>query len=109
MAENTAKVFSISTSAEKKGDLGWVNAKSLSARIYDIVKDMKKKVSRSRFFFKIPFLFLKLLDKKVLDPKNIDTANLRLNLINQKKNELFNLYSRSHLSKLQNTSFIEYK
>lgn len=107
--ENTAKVFSISTSAEKKGDLGWVNAKSLSARIYDIVKDMKKESISEPIFFQNSVLFLKLLDKKVLDPKNIDTANLRLNLINQKKNELFNLYSRSHLSKLQNTSFIEYK
>ena len=27
----------------------------------------------------------------------------------QKKNELFNLYSRSHLSKLKNNSLIEYK
>ena len=34
---------------------------------------------------------------------------MRNNLINQKKNELFNLYSNSHLSKLKNTSFIEYK
>ena len=33
---------------------------------------------------------------------------MRNNLINQ-KNELFNLYSNSHLSKLKNTSFIEYK
>ena len=70
---------------------------------------MKKESISEPIFFQNSVLFLKLLDKKVLDPKNIDTANLRLNLINQKKNELFNLYSRSHLSKLQNTSFIEYK
>ena len=34
---------------------------------------------------------------------------LRKDLIVQKKNELFNLYSRSHLSKLKNTSLIEYR
>ena len=35
--------------------------------------------------------------------------HLKKDLIDQKKNELFNLYSRSHLSKLKNTSLIEYK
>ena len=54
--ENTAKVFSISTSAEKKGDLGWVNAKSLSARIYDIVKDMKKESISEPIFSKFRFI-----------------------------------------------------
>ena len=30
-------------------------------------------------------------------------------IIDQKKNELFNLYSSSYLNKLRNTKFIEYK
>ena len=40
---------------------------------------------------------------------DIDKNKLKVSLINQKKNYLFNLYSRSYLSKLRNTSFIEYK
>ena len=54
-------------------------------------------------------LFLKIDDKRISKSENIDISELKNNLINQKKNELFNLYSRSHLSKLQNTSLIEYK
>ena len=54
-------------------------------------------------------LFLKINDTRIdkLDKKSI--ANLEKKIINQKKNELFNLYSISHLSKLKNNSLIEYK
>ena len=54
-------------------------------------------------------IFLKLKDKRSVKLKGLDEIKLRKNLIVQKKNELFNLYSRSHLSKLKNTSFIEYR
>ena len=54
-------------------------------------------------------LFLKLNDKRKLKTENIDANLLRKNLVNRKKNELYNLYSRSHLSKLRNTTSIEYK
>ena len=54
-------------------------------------------------------LFLKILDKRLSAPRKIDLVKLKEDLINNKKNELFNLYSRSHLSKLKNTSLIEYK
>ena len=54
-------------------------------------------------------IFLKLTDKRKTKAENIDINELKKKLISQKKNELFNLYSRSHLSKLKNTSVIEYK
>ena len=54
-------------------------------------------------------LYLKLNDIRSSKTDNLDLEKLRNNLITQKTNELFNLYSRSHLSKLRNTSIIEYK
>ena len=54
-------------------------------------------------------LFLKLINKKTYNSNNTNLDELKKNLINQRKNELFNLYSKSHLSKLRNTSLIEYK
>ena len=54
-------------------------------------------------------IFLKLNDKRSAKLKELDKMKLRKDLIVQKKNELFNLYSRSHLSKLKNTSLIEYR
>ena len=39
----------------------------------------------------------------------ISKTQIKKDLINKKKSELFNLYSKSHLSKLKNTSLIEYR
>ena len=107
--DNTALKFSISSSNIKKGDLGWIASKSLSENIYKLVSSLKigevsKPIKRPN-----SILFLKLIDKKKInfETSNFDTVKKRL--INRKKNDLFNLYSRSHLSKLKNSSFIEYK
>ena len=55
------------------------------------------------------FIFFKLLDTRISKINEINTEEFKKRLIDQKKNELFNLYSRSHLSKLKNNSLIEYK
>ena len=54
-------------------------------------------------------LFLKINNKRELKTKLINEDDLKKRIINKRKNELFNLYSNSHLSKLKNTSLIEYK
>tara|TARA_B100000242_G_C43031278_1_gene480476 strand:+ start:163 stop:1092 length:930 start_codon:yes stop_codon:yes gene_type:complete len=107
--ELTAIKYSTSLSSEKRGDLGWINSKSLSPRIYSIVSKMKIGEISEPILSQNSLLFLKIVDKRLSEPKKIDLVKLRENLINNKKNELFNLYSRSHLSKLKNTSLIEYK
>ena len=53
-------------------------------------------------------LFLKLNDKKISKSSDINLEKLKKEVIAQKRNELFNMYSRSHLSKLKNSSLIEY-
>ena len=107
--ENTALKYSVSNTAESKGDLGWINSNSLSKEIFDIISQLKigeitKPIRRQN-----SILFLKLANKKTIVSKQLDKAELEKNLINRKTNELFNLYSKSHLSKLKNTSFIEYR
>ena len=100
---------SISSSASNKGDLGWVNAKSLSKKIYTIISNLNVNEVSDPFKNQNSILFLMLKDKRVSKTQDINIMELKNNIINQKKNELFNLYSRSHLSKLKNTSLIEYK
>ncbi len=107
--ELTAIKYSTSLSSEKKSDLGWINSKSLSPKIYTLVSKMKIGEISEPILSQNSVLFLKILDKRSSEPKKIDLVKLKKNLINNKKNELFNLYSRSHLSKLKNTSLIEYK
>ena len=101
--------LSVSTSATEEGDLGWLTAKSLSDEIYDVISNMQINEITDPIIDQNRILFLKLNDKRKLKTENIDANLLRKNLVNRKKNELYNLYSRSHLSKLRNTTSIEYK
>ena len=41
--------------------------------------------------------------------ENLDIEILKKDITDKKKNDLFNLYSKSHLSKLKNNSYIEFK
>ena len=52
-------------------------------------------------------ILIKLKDKKkiVLDEKNLEIT--KKNVITQKRNELLNLFSNSHLSKIKNNAYIE--
>ena len=106
--ENTATKFSSSSSAANKGDLGWIKAKSLSKQIYNILKDMKINEVSKPIKSSQSVLFLKLNEKKISKSNTINSVELKKNLINRKKNDMFALYSKSHLSKLRNTSLIEY-
>ena len=107
--ETVAIKFSISESSKNKGQLGWINGNILSKQIYDIVSNMKPGEISKPIKQQSSVIFLKLNDKRSAKLEGLDETKLRKDLIVQKKNELFNLYSRSHLSKLKNTSLIEYR
>ncbi len=107
--DTAALRYSMSSSANKKGSLGWINANSLSKEIFEILKKMD--IGQISNPIKRPnsILFLKLVDVRTSKVENINTDELKKKIVNQKKNEMFNLYSKSHLSKLKNTVLIEYK
>jgi len=101
--------FSSSQSKVNKGDLGWIEERLFSKDIFTIIKNLEKgEISKPLIKGNTITLF-KLVDKKESSLKNIDKNLIRNNLINKRKNEQFILYSNSHLSKLKNNSFIEYK
>ena len=104
-----ANKFSISPSSKNNGEIGWVNSKSLDPKIYEIISEMEVGDISIPFERQDSLMILRLDDKKKTQYQNIDSKKVKENLINQKKNELFNLYSRSHLSKIKNSSLIEYR
>ena len=106
---NTAFTVSISPSAENKGELGWINSESLSKKIVNIISKLKIGEISKPIISQNSILFLKLVDTRETRSEKVNLDEIKEKIINQKKNELFNLYSNSHLSKLRNTSFIEYK
>ena len=54
-------------------------------------------------------LFLKINKINKTKNNNLDFEKLKKNIENKKKNDLLNLYSESHLSKLKNSTYIEFK
>jgi peptidyl-prolyl cis-trans isomerase SurA len=105
----TARKLSVSSTAIDSGNLGWVNEKSLSKEINEILIKMKiNEISQPVTKLNI-VSFFKITDKRSykIDNKNID--ELKKSLINQKTNELFKLYSNNYLSKIKNSSFIKFR
>lgn len=107
--EETALKFSESTSAVEKGDLGWVNINSLTKKISEIILKLRVNEVSEPIFLANSILFLKLNDKKISNILENETDKLKNKIISSKKNELFNLYSSSHLSKIRNNSIIQYQ
>ena len=107
--EKTAQKFSISSTSKNFGNIGWVNFESLNSKVSKVLKNLKKGEVSKPIKMMDSLIFFKLIDKRVSKINEINTEEFKKRLIDQKKNELFSLYSRSHLSKLKNNSLIEYK
>ena len=104
-----AKNYNISSTENNTGKLGWINGQSLSKNIYAIVKNLNVGNISKPIKTQDSIIYLKLNEKKTSKINNNDLKKLKDNIISQKKNELFTLYSKSHLSKLRNRSRIEFK
>lgn len=107
--DKTALKFSISNSSADKGNIGWVNLNVLSEKINNILKELDPGQVSKPIIQANSILFLKLNSKRVLKDIQPNKEKLKKNLIQIKQNELFNLFSRSHLSKLKNNYLIQYK
>lgn len=106
--EKTALKFSISNLSSEKGELGWLNLNSLSEKIRNIVQAMSINEISEPIIEPNSILFLKMNAKRSVN-KNIDKTRLKNSIIQRKQNEMFHLYSKSHLSKLKNKTLIEFK
>ena len=88
--------------------MGWINEKALSDQIYEVVSKLNIGEISKPIKNKNSILFLKLNQIRVLNSDEVDKKELKKKIIEEKKNDLFNLYSQSRLSKLKNSSFIQY-
>jgi peptidyl-prolyl cis-trans isomerase SurA len=107
--ENTAIKYSSSTSAMNGGNLDWINSTALSNNILNILKKMNIGEISKPIFQTNTVTFLKVIKKRNINPDELDADVLKKNITIQKKNDLLNLFSNNHLSKLKNNSFIQIK
>lgn len=107
--EKAAIKFSNSLTAQSGGNLGWVRSDQISDRVYNVIKNLEiGEVSETLKQGNILTLF-KINEKRFIKSnKEINTESIRLSLENKMKNDLLNLYSKSHLSKIKNITFIEF-
>ena len=106
--ENAVLKFSIASSSSNQGNLGWINSNSLSEDLLEIIEKLEVGEVTKPIKKNDKIIFFKLIDKKIISTSSKDIENLKKELIEQKKNELFRLYSSSFLSKLRNSKLIEY-
>ena len=105
---NAVIKYSTSTTSSNKGELGWVNSSSLSKEFTKILNKLKIGEISKPIKKQNKIIFLKLNDKKISNISEMNIETFKKELIERKKNELFELYSNSDLSKLRNNKFIEY-
>ena len=107
--EKAAIKFSNSLTAQSGGNLGWVRSDQISDKVYNVIKNLEiGEVSETLKQGNILTLF-KINEKRFIKSnKEINNESIRLSLENKMKNDLLNLYSKSHLSKIKNITFIEF-
>ena len=107
--EEAAIKFSNSPTSQSGGSLGWIRSDQISDKVYNVIKNLEPgEVSKPLKQGNI-LTFFKINEKKTIKSNNqINTDNLRLALENKMKNDLLNMYSNSHLSKIKNITLIEF-
>ena len=96
--EKTAKKFSVSSSSEYGGNIGWINQKDLSKKIYENIKLLKTEgISKPIFFDETIVIIKKLGERKY--GKNIE--NIKNRVVRQEKEKKLQMFSKSHYSKLE--------
>ena len=107
--EKSVQIFSESESAKNNGSLGYINEKSLSADIYEELKNLAEGDVSAPIIRVDKIIFLKINKIKSSKNNEVDIVQLKKSLINKKKNDLLKLYSASYLSKLKANSYIEFQ
>ncbi len=99
--------FSTSPTKNNFGNLGWISEKSLSSNYLNELKKLEKGEISNAITDKESIVFLKINDLRYNILKNPDLKKLKEQIINKKKNEKLNLFSRSHLANVENNTLIE--
>ena len=106
--DNVAIEKSISETAIRGGDLGWINENTIAKEFREkIVKTSIGKISEP-IFLPQGILFFKIRDKRTLK-KFISLEDTKNQLVGAKKMKILNMYSLSHYDKLiRNISIVYY-
>ena len=98
---------SISQTAIKGGDLGWLNENEISKKFKSIIFDTPIGALSEPILLSDGILIFKVRNKRKII-KNIDLEQLKNQLVNNEKTKMLNMYSRSHFDNLKRSISIKY-
>ena len=107
--ESAVQKYSISNSISNNGNLGWINEKSLSSLLVNQLSIIKKNQITRPITIQDKIIFLKINNIRKLKADEINIENLKNIILRNKKEEKLNLFSRSHFSKIENSTLIKIK
>ena len=105
--ENVAKEISISESASKGGNLGWINENIISENIRSKLIETSIGNISSPIILQNGVLIFKVKDKRKID-NNISLEEIKNELINTEKTRILNMHSISHYDKVLRSISIKY-
>ena len=105
--ESVAMSSSISQTAIKGGDLGWLNENEISKKFKSIIFDTPIGALSKPILLNEGILIFKVRNKRKII-KNIDLEQLKNQLVNSEKTKMLNMYSRSHFDNLKRSISIKY-
>ena len=98
--ENTAAVYSFSSSATMGGDIGWINKNSLNDKIYKNINNLKIGEISKPITLPNGILILKITDIK-FSKINIDMKSALKEAINYERDRQLNQYSKIYYNKIK--------
>ena len=101
----TALAYSISDTANKGGNLGWISESILSEQIYKKIKKLKIGEHTKPILVPGGFLILKLLDFKEVN-KVFDIENEVKKIVKEKTNQQLNRFSNIYFNKVKKNIII---
>ena len=99
--------LSISQSAAKGGDIGWLNENEISKKFRSIIFNTPVGDLSEPILLKEGILIFKVRDKRELK-KEMDLEKLKNQLVNSEKTKILNMYSISHYDNLRRSTSIEF-
>ena len=96
----TALIFSISDTANKGGELGWVKESILSKKIFNEIKELKIGEHTNPILVPGGFLILKLIDLREIS-KNFDLNKEIKKIVDEKTNQQLNRFSNIYYNKVK--------
>lgn len=105
--KSIAMELSISQSASKGGDLGWVNENEISSKLRKIIQNTPEGSVSEAIILKEGILFFKVRKKRKVQ-KEIDLEELKNQLVNSEKTKVLNMYAISHYDTIRRSVSVKF-